>query len=103
MEFRRSGGIVAGNQLRTVVDLDELPGDQAAELAELLDQVDLADLARRSTDREPGPDTYQYDLTVDHGEESAHVTVYDTQVPSELLPVIKRLETRAVEERRRKR
>lgn len=104
VEFRRSGGIVAGNRLQTVVDFDDLADHQAAELAELLDQVDLADLMRRSPLRGPGADAYQYELTVDQGgEESAHVTVDDTQVPSELRPVIKRLEARAIEERRRKR
>ncbi len=103
VEFTRSGGIVAGNPLQTVVDLGELVDDQAAELAELLDQVDLAELAGRSPLRGPGADTYQYELTVDQGDRSEHVTVDDTQVPAELRPVIKRLEARAVEERRRKR
>ncbi len=103
MEFTRSGGIVAGNTLQTVVDLGELADDQGAELAELLDQVDLTDLAGRSPLRGHGADTYQYELTVDQGDRSEHVTVDDTQVPAELRPVIKRLEARAVEERRSKR
>lgn len=112
MAFTRSGGIVAGNTLQTEVDLGAAVGGRAAEaaevaevaeLAELLDQVDLADLAERSPLRGPGADTYQYELTVEQGDRREHVTVDDTEVPAELRPVIRRLEARAVEERRRRR
>ena len=71
VEFTRSGGIVAANTLQTAVDLDEGTDDQAAELAELLDQVDLTELAGRSPLRGPGADTYQYELTVDQGDRRA--------------------------------
>jgi len=101
VEFWRSGGIVAGNRLETAVDLDEPTDGQAAELSELLGQVDLAALAQRSPLRGRGADSYQYDLTVDDGGEIVHVTLDGTEVPSELRPVIKRLESRAIEERRR--
>lgn len=102
VEFTRSGGIVAANTLQTAVDLNEGADDQAAELAELLDQVDLTELAGRSPLRGPGADTYQYELTVDQGDRKQHVTVDDTEVPSELRPVIKRLEARAIAERRQR-
>ncbi len=100
LEFRRSGGIVAGNRLETSVDLDDAGDDEAAELAEMLERVDVADLARRSPLRGSAADTYQYDLTVWRSGASEHVTIDQTQVPSELRAVIKRLENRAAEERR---
>ncbi len=102
VHFRRSGGIVALQQpLETSVAIDEAPDeDEANELARLV--RDVPGLAGRLPPRE-GADRYQYDITVEHGEERHEVKLDESQLPQEWRPLIKRLERRAIEERRGRR
>lgn len=101
IEFRRSGGLFAGNQLETVLELGELPPGERRELSEALARLDLDALARRSPLRGKGADAYQYDVTVDDGRTRRTVTATATAVPPELRQLVELLERRALDQRRR--
>ena len=101
VHFRRSGGIVAFQQpLETSVAIDEdRDEDEAKEVARLA--RDVPGLAERLPAPKEGADRYQYDIAVEHGGERHEVTLDESQVPDEWRPLIKRLERRAMDERRR--
>ena len=102
VHFRRSGGIVAFQQpLETSVAVDEAPDEEEGnDLARLA--RDVPGLAERLPPRK-GADRYQYDIVVEQGGERHEVTLDESQVPHEWRPLIKRLERRAIEERRGRR
>ncbi len=102
--LRRTGGLAA-MRLEVEVDLTrEEPG--AAELARLLDALDLATLAPPPAPPAAGggvPDGYHYDLTL-AGEDGPHELAFDAGgVPAELRPVVRALERRALDELRARR
>ena len=87
IELLRSGGF-ANLRVKKTVDTSQLPAEQARELSELIEGVDLEDLARRSPLRGRGADRFQYDLTVIAGEEERHVSLSEDAMPAELRPLI---------------
>lgn len=87
IDLRRSGGF-AGLREGASVDKSELAPEEAREVEEALARVDLSELAGRSPIRGRGADRYQYDLTVARGDEEAHVTIQEGELPSELRPLI---------------
>jgi hypothetical protein len=102
VHFRRSGGIVAFQQpLETSIAIDEDEDEDASELARLARE--LPEIGERLPPRTEGADRYQYDITVEQGEERHEVTLDESQLPPEWRPLIKRLERRAMDERRRDR
>lgn len=100
VHFRRSGGIVAFQQpLETSIAIDEdADEEEAKDVARLAGDVPA--LAERLPPRAEGADRYQYDIAVEHDGERHEVTLDESQVPDEWRPLIKRLERRAIEERR---
>jgi hypothetical protein len=94
LSFRRSGGLFAGNVLATSVSVDD-------ELAPLVAQANLPELAGRSPIRGPGADVYQYELALEGDGPPSRVVVQQTAVPEQLRPLIERLERRAEAERGR--
>jgi hypothetical protein len=92
IELERSGGF-AGITLRSTLDTATLPPAQAAEVAALVDRVDLAALARQARQAGPprGADRFQYDLTVERGGRRQHLSLPDGAVPDELRPLLDRM------------
>ena len=103
VSLARSGGLFAGNALEAVVDEQELSADERQELDQALEGVDLQDLAARSPLAGPGADAYQYELTVECGDECNRMVVSGREPPDELRPLISMLERRAEKERRKDR
>jgi hypothetical protein len=102
IEFRRSGGLFAGNQLETELELGQLDPDRQRQLRQALSELDIAQLARRSPLRGPGADAYQYDLTIDDGHTRHQLTATATAMPTQLRPLIDLLEQHALHQRRRR-
>jgi hypothetical protein len=100
LSLKRSGGLFAGNALETAVAEQDLSPDEQQELHQALEGLDLANLAARSPLGGPGADAYQYELTVESGEESQRLIVSGREPPDELRPLISMLERRAERKRR---
>lgn len=96
--FRSSGGFVP-LELAYSVDTEQLPDDRARELADLVAQADVWDLAQ------PGPtpgamDATSYWLRVQDGARVRQLEVDDASAPAPLRPLLARLRGLALEERR---
>jgi hypothetical protein len=94
VEVERSGGF-AGIVTRRSADTADLPPEAAAELRGLVAGVDLSGLEQRlaATTDAPGPpaggaDRFQYDVTVDDGQQVHRFSVQDGSVPPELQPLL---------------
>jgi len=99
--LRRTGGLAA-MRLEVEVDLrGQDPG--AAELAELLRDLDVPALGAAPGSGAPVPDAYRYELTVDRGDGPEELSFGDGAVPPELRPVLRALERRALDELRARR
>ncbi len=90
IDLVRSGGM-AGLSLGTSVDVSSLAPDAAAAVSDALERVDLDALAARPAAAPSGPDRFQYDLTVQRGDESHSVSLHEPDVPGELRPLISAL------------
>jgi hypothetical protein len=99
LKLRRTGGLIAGNELETSISPDQLDRDDASLLAEVSEKVDLADLAARSPIRGPGADMYQYELTLEGPGDRHQVIVQGGEIPPQLRALIEMLEARAEAER----
>lgn len=90
----RSGGF-AGIATHGEVDTSTLPTDQANEVAELLSRVDMAALRASSTAHPPGQgrgaDRFQYDITVQQGDQHYSMSLPESAVPPELKPLLTRV------------
>ena len=94
LQFRRSGGLFAGQPLVLEVDESELDPDAAAALRMALEGEGLARFAALP-DQGVAPDAYQYDLRVRRGGDDISLRFDETRVPPELAPLIFALEERA--------
>jgi hypothetical protein len=94
IELDRSGG-VAGISVHAAVDTTALPPEQGREIAELVGRVDFATLteAARAAGSAPprGADRFQYDLTVQRGDQRYRVSLPESAVPAELKPLLSRV------------
>jgi hypothetical protein len=85
-ELRRSGGF-AGRSLRVVLDSASLPHDQAAQLARLVEQIDLNRVSA-GIGAVSKADLTRYQLAVEYGGRHWRGTVAEPCVPSELRPLL---------------
>jgi hypothetical protein len=97
--FERSGGIM-GLKSSLTIDLDDLPNDQAETLRRLLDEANFFALAENPP-AHPGPDAFQYTLTVETGTVRHTVYTSDTAAPPELRPLLQELSQQARLQRRK--
>lgn len=100
IDLGRSGGF-AGLREGASIERGDLDSNELREVEESLARVDLSELAGRSPIRGQGADRYQYDLTVTHGDQEAHVTIQEDQLPQELRPLIDVVMRRATPKGRR--
>ncbi len=91
--FERSGGIM-GLKSSLTIDLDDLPLDQAETLRGFLDEANFFTLAENPPIH-PGPDAFQYTLTVETNTIRHTVHTSDTTAPEELRPLLQELSQRA--------
>jgi hypothetical protein len=94
LQFRRSGGIFAGNRLVLDVDQHRLHEEGAAALGRVLDGGGLARFARLPS-RGVGADEYEYGLVVTRGEEVVSLRFDESRLPPDLAPLIHALERQA--------
>jgi hypothetical protein len=90
IKFERTGGF-AGMRLASDFELDDLPEDQAAQLCELLDDVDFDELPENLMKGNPVPDGFTYTITVESEEGQHTVTTSDTSAPSKMQPLLELL------------
>lgn len=87
----RSGGFT-GIDLEREADTASMPAGDAAELRRLVAEADLAELVPRlsaATSPPPGrADRFQYDVTVEEGDQAYRFTVHDGAVPPEVKPLL---------------
>ena len=92
IKFERTGGF-AGMRIATDVKLEDLPGEQAETIIELLDDMDFDELPEQMLD-ESGPDQFTYKITVETNKGEHTVVTGDSSAPEklqELLQLLNRL------------
>ncbi|MBI5444389.1 MAG: hypothetical protein HY900_24660 [Deltaproteobacteria bacterium] len=86
--FERTGGF--GNiRLSATIEEEALSPDDARELRRLLADAGVDSLPSRLVPERPGPDRFQYELTVEEGGRSHRVTVSEEAMPNTLRPLIR--------------
>ena len=91
--FERSGGFM-GRKVSAAINLEELPGDLAEVLKEMLDESDFFDLPADLT-RPPMPDAFTYTITVSTELRQHSVRVSDATAPDDLRPLLDELNKQA--------
>jgi len=91
--FERTGGIM-GRKVSVTIDMDNLPGEQAKLLSDLLDEADFFELPADLT-KSAVPDAFTYNITVFSDEGQHSVRVSDTTAPDDLRPLLEELSKRA--------
>lgn len=87
LEFERSGGF-AGLTLKAAVDTDDLPAEQAKQVAGLVEDADFFNLPKVIKTKGPGADRFQYNLTIQDQGKPHSVQVGDGAIPSTLKPLL---------------
>lgn len=93
IKFERTGGF-AGMRIARDLSMDDLSEEQAADLLELLDDLDFDELPEHLVGEEPMPDQFTYTITVETREGEHTVTTGDASAPEkmqELLRFLNRL------------
>ena len=90
VKVHRSGGFT-GIDLDSEADSTCLSPGDAEELRRLVAEADLAALVPRlsaTTSPRGRPDRFQYDVTVEEGQQTYQFTVYDGGVPPDVKPLL---------------
>lgn len=90
LSLQRTGGL-AGVSMRASLDTREMAAQQAREVLDALDSVDLKSVAKRQGWPPGAADTFHYELKVDRAGASDTVSFSDRQLPAELAPVVRAL------------
>ena len=94
IDFKRSGG-VAGVNLTTCVEVDDLPEDEGQTVRGMVEQLDLEQMSRRSDQGSGAPDRFVYELRIEQGERTVDVCLGESELPEDLRPLVRDLEKRA--------
>ncbi|HZP02976.1 MAG TPA: protealysin inhibitor emfourin [Terriglobia bacterium] len=94
ISFERSGGF-AGIRLRRTIDSDTLSPEEARKLGEMIDAAHFFDLPPSVTSEKPGPDRFQYQLTIETKTRSHTVLVDEEAATKELHALLSYLTTLA--------
>jgi len=87
VSLERSGGF-AGISRTHSISSDELPPDEAQEIADLVGQARFFELPPVIRSTAPGADRFQYKITVESEHGSHTVQVDEAAVPPRLQPVL---------------
>jgi hypothetical protein len=93
ISFERTGGF-AGMRMAITVDLDSLPGPEAATLRKMVTDADFFNLAEIRTGQAI-PDGFQYALTIEGDGKHRTIQVAEASIPDELRPLLNDLSLRA--------
>ena len=85
--FERSGGFL-GTKLRTSLDVDDLPTEDASHLRNLLEQSRFFELPPELASPGTQPDRFTYRLTVESDRGSRTVEAAESAVPAEMRPLL---------------
>ena len=85
--FERSGGF-AGIRKTQSVSTDQIPKEQAEQVARLVQESDFYKLPSVIRSTGPGADRFQYQITVDSERGTHSVQVDEGAVPSQLQPLL---------------
>jgi hypothetical protein len=83
IKFERTGGF-AGMKIARDLKLDDLPDEQAHKLLELLDDLDLEELAEELTDAKYMPDQFIYRITVETSKGEYTIVTGDASAPEKM-------------------
>jgi hypothetical protein len=86
--FERCGGF-AGLRLSTTVDSDTLTHEDQQLLADMVAASDFFQVPPQIIAPSPGPDRFQYKITIESGDKRHTVVVDEQVVPSALRPLTK--------------
>jgi emfourin len=100
IDFTRTGGF-AGMRLTISVDTQELAPDQASNLTKLVSDAAFFDLPERIMPEAPGPDRFEYMLTIAESKKTHSVLVHDAAAPESLRPLLNYLTTLAMVSKKR--
>ena len=96
IEFTRSGGF-AGMRVAKVLNTDVMPEAEALALKELVKSAEFFDLPESLRSR--GADRFQYDITIESDGRTHTVKADEGAIPPALAPLVKRLESYALNQR----
>jgi len=83
IDFCRSGG-VAGVQLKTSVDTENLPPEEAEDLRRLVQRAGLTTARDPAPQTGRGADRFQYDLSVARADERVELSLAESEVTPEI-------------------
>jgi hypothetical protein len=87
IQLTRSGGF-GGVRLSTALDTDALPAGEAAKLRRLISKSAFFDQPSSLKSPSPGPDRFQYRLSVEEGEKKKEIEADETGLPEALRPLV---------------
>jgi hypothetical protein len=89
INFKRTGGTM-GREMVMDFDLNNLPASVSQHLQDLLNESNFFEIPLVN-DLTPGPDEYEYTVTVVAGNSLHTVRVTDSSMPNSLRPLIEEL------------
>jgi Emfourin len=95
IEFVRSGGF-AGLRLAASLDTQQLGADIASTLEKLVAEAGFFTLPEQIKPASPGPDRFEYQVTISSGAQKHSINVSDAVVPEALRPLLDFLTTLAM-------
>lgn len=88
--FERTGGFM-GRKVSLILELDELPSDQAGTLSRLLDEANFFAIEEIPSAPGPARDEFHYLITVETRDAKHTVRTTDATMPASLRPLIEEL------------
>ena len=95
IEFVRSGGF-AGLRLATTIDTQQLGAEVASALDKMVAEAGFFALPEQIKPASPGPDRFEYQVTISSGAQKHSINVSDAVVPEPLRPLLDFLTTQAM-------
>jgi hypothetical protein len=89
-------------RLSAVLNTDELSSREAAELRRLISESSFFDLPASLKSASPGPDRFQYRISVEEGDKKKEIETDETRMPEPLRPLVDFLLDQARKGRERK-
>lgn len=102
IKFERSGGFT-GIPLRLALDGEELPAEEQTRLLEMLHQAGLLEGHPLNTATRSGADRFVYRITVESEEKKHTVEFCESEMPTEVRPLVEYLNLLARRARRAQR
>lgn len=89
INFKRTGGI-AGREVNTDIDLNELPAEESQALMRLITETNFFKIPQNLIGHVT-PDEFEYTVTVEAGNTHHTIQTSDTNAPESLRPLLEEL------------